>query len=159
MLHCIGQKVEQIGRLRLDAALYDDPPQQAESKRGPKPMKGARQPSLKQRLADPKTDWKTVDIGWYGGEQKSMEIATGIALWHVPGNHPARLRWILVRPVGTQDTSKGAAFFSTNVDTAPEQIATCYAQRWNIEVFFEEVRACLGFETQRGWSNRTIGRT
>ena len=26
-------------------------------------------------------------------------------------------------------------------------------------MFFEEVRACLGFETQRGWTRWTIGRT
>ena len=31
--------------------------------------------------------------------------------------------------------------------------------RWNIEVTFEEVRAHLGFETQRHWSARAIGRT
>lgn len=41
----------------------------------------------------------------------------------------------------------------------PEQIISLYAERWNIEVFFEGIRACMGFETQRGWTNRTIGRT
>jgi len=32
----------------------------------------------------------------------------------------------------------------------PEEILSLYADRWNIEVFFEEVRACMGYETQRG---------
>jgi hypothetical protein len=31
--------------------------------------------------------------------------------------------------------------------------------RWNIEVTFEELRAFLGFETQRQWSDRAIERT
>ena len=31
--------------------------------------------------------------------------------------------------------------------------------RWNIEVTFEELRAHLGFETQRQWSDRAIERT
>ena len=31
--------------------------------------------------------------------------------------------------------------------------------RWNIEVTFEEVRAQLGFETQRHWSDKAIERT
>jgi hypothetical protein len=31
--------------------------------------------------------------------------------------------------------------------------------RWNIEVTFDEVRAHLGFETQRHWSKRAVGRT
>ncbi|MDE2105984.1 MAG: transposase [Patescibacteria group bacterium] len=159
MLHCIAQKVEQIGRLRLDAALYDDPPVQPKGKRGRKPSKGARQAAFKQRLADPNTEWNTVDIDWYGGERKTVEIATGTALWHVSNNQPAKLRWVLVRPAGNSDSKKAAAFFSTDPQTTPERIVECYAQRWNIEVFFEEVRACLGFETQRGWCNKTIGRT
>jgi hypothetical protein len=160
MLHCIAQKIEQVGRLRLDAALYDEPLEQPKSKRGRKAMKGPRQPSLKQRLADPDTQWTTVEVGWYGGEQKSVQIASGTALWHVAGNPPARLRWVLARPAnGPNDPNKAAAFLSTDVNAAPDQIVSCYAQRWNIEVFFEEVRACLGFETQRGWTNSTIGRT
>jgi hypothetical protein len=31
--------------------------------------------------------------------------------------------------------------------------------RWNIEVTFEELRAHLGFETQRQWSDKAIERT
>jgi hypothetical protein len=31
--------------------------------------------------------------------------------------------------------------------------------RWNIEVTFEEIRAQLGFETQRHWSEKAIERT
>ena len=159
MHHCTDQRIEQIGRLRLDAGLYDAPSEQATNKRGRKAKKGARQPNLKQRLADPKTQWTTVDVSWYGGEQRTLEIATGIALWYVSGMPPARLRWVLVRPVGQTGSAGAAAFFSTNADTAPEQIVGCYAERWNIDVFFEEVRACLGYETQRGWCNATIGRT
>jgi hypothetical protein len=54
---------------------------------------------------------------------------------------------------------EAAAFFSTDVAMQDEEIVTLYAECWNIEVFFDEVRPCLGFETQRGWTNRTIGRT
>jgi hypothetical protein len=159
VLHCIGQKIEQIGRLRLDAALYDAPQEKPKGTRGRQAAKGARQISLKQRLADTNTIWKTVEITWYGGEQKNVQIATGTALWYVSGNQPARLRWVLARTPGQTSTDKAAAFFSSDISTPPEQIVACYAQRWNIEVFFEEVRACLGFETQRGWTNNTIGRT
>jgi hypothetical protein len=159
LLHCIGQGVEQIGRLRLDAGLYDGPSDQPADKPGPKPKKGERQPNLLQRLADPNTTWSTVDVAWYGGEERTMELATGIALWYVPGNDPARLRWVLVRPAGQTERGKATAFFSSNVDTSPAQIVASYAERWNIEVFFEEVRACMGFETQRGWCESTIGRT
>jgi hypothetical protein len=45
------------------------------------------------------------------------------------------------------------------VNEAPEQIIEWFVLRWNIEVTFEEVRACLGFETQRQWSRKAVGRT
>ena len=34
-----------------------------------------------------------------------------------------------------------------------------FVYRWNIEVTFEEMRAHLGFETQRQWSDLAISRT
>lgn len=154
---CRSARIEQIGRLRLDAALHDEPAPQPQGKRGRKPLKGERQPSLKQRLADPNTEWRTVEVIGYGGEPQSIEVITGVSLWYVSGHAPVPLRWVLVK--GKGDADRGAAFFSTDQDATPEQIVGCYAQRWNIEVFFEEVRAWLGFETQRGWSNQTSGRT
>jgi hypothetical protein len=157
--HCNDQRIEQVGRLRLDAGLYDHPGHQPANKRGKKPAKGARQPKLSQRAVDPSTRWTTAEVAWYGGDQRTMEMATGTALWYVSGNPPVLLRWVLVRRAGETGVGKTTAFFSTNTDAAPDQIVACYAQRWNIEVFFEEVRACLGFETQRGWCKSTIGRT
>ena len=158
--------IEQIGRLRLDAALYDAPATGGPGKPGPKPLKGQRQVSLAKRLADASTAWTPVEVAWYGDQRKGVEIVTGVSLWHVPGHPPIPLRWVLVRSAGdaredkgNSGSRRGAAFFSTDVNATAEQILASYAERWSIEVFFEEVRACLGFETQRGWSNRTIGRT
>jgi hypothetical protein len=45
------------------------------------------------------------------------------------------------------------------VNVAPEQIIDWYARRWQMEVTFEEVRAHLGVETQRQWSDLAIART
>lgn len=39
------------------------------------------------------------------------------------------------------------------------QIINWFILRWNIEVTFEEVRAHLGVETQRQWSDKAIERT
>jgi hypothetical protein len=157
--HCNDQRIEQIGRIRLDAAFYDCPGEQRPNKPGKRPSKGARQIRLDHRLTDPSTQWTTTEVAWYGGQNKTVETATGTALWYVKGNPPGRLRWVLVRGVDENAKGKAAAFFSSNVDAAPDEILSYYAQRWNIEVFFEEVRACLGFETQRGWCASTIGRT
>ena len=42
---------------------------------------------------------------------------------------------------------------------APHHSLAQYAQRWSIEVTFEEVRRHLGVETQRQWSKQAIART
>jgi hypothetical protein len=51
------------------------------------------------------------------------------------------------------------AFFSTDTTLAPEEIIAIFVRRWQVEVTFSEVRAHLGVETQRQWSDRAISRT
>lgn len=146
-----------VTRLRLDAALYEPPPPPQPGKRGPKPKKGARQPNLKARLADPATEWRTQTVPWYGGATKAVEVATGTALWHRSGTDPLPLRWVLLRdPAGKLPPT---ALGCTAPPAAAEQIVAWFVQRWQIEVTFAEARAHLGIETQRQWSRRAIGRT
>jgi hypothetical protein len=154
------QPVRLVVRLRLDAALYAPPGPQPPSKRGPKPKKGARQPNLKERLAAPQTRWQRVTLRWYGGQQKTVRIATGVSLWHTPGQDPVRLRSFLVRPVkGDPEPFPPGAVACSDPEAEAVQILQWFVGRWNIEVTFAEVRAQLGFETQRQWSPRALGRT
>lgn len=78
------QPVTFISRLRLDAVLHAPPGPQPKGKRGPKPKKGKRLPALAQVLADPATQWTRQSIAWYGGRQRLIEYATGVALWYTP---------------------------------------------------------------------------
>ena len=55
--------------------------------------------------------------------------------------------------------SASEAFFSTDINMEPIAIVETFVLRWNIEVTFEEVRAHLGVETQRQWSEKAIRRT
>ena len=146
-----------VARLRLDAALYDPPVPPPPGKRGPKPKKGARQPSLKARAADPTTVWQLATVPWYGGQGREMELATGTALWHRAGNAPRPIRWVLLRdPAGqTPPTALGC----TDPPAEATPLVGRFVARWSIEVTFEEARAHLGVETQRQWSARAIGRT
>lgn len=146
-----------VSRLRLDAALYDNPLPQPKGKRGKKPKKGSRQASLKSRLSDPTTVWQTQVVAWYGGRTRLLEIATGTARWYTSGHDPLPIRWVLVRdPLGRLVPS---AFFATDQTASPLQILAWVIQRWGMEVTFEEVRAHLGFESQRQWSPKAILRT
>jgi hypothetical protein len=158
-LRCAADSVDMtfVSRLRLDAVLHDTPLPQPKGKRGPKPKKGPRQPSLKSRLTDPAMLWQTVELAWYGGQKRSLEMATGTALWYTPGHDPLPIRWVLVRdPSGKLAP---AAFFATHQAAAPFQILAWVIRRWGMEVTFQEVRAHLGFESQRQWSNKAILRS
>lgn len=152
---CQKLSVTLISRLRMDASLYGFPEPPPTGKRGPKPKKGARELSPKQRLDDPMTVWMELDICWYHGETKRVEVATGMSLWHRTGSEPVALRWVLVRcPKGSFPP---CAYFAS-CDMSPEELLSSYILRWNLEVTFAELRANLGFETQRGWADKTVER-
>ena len=146
-----------IARLRLDACLHDFPGPQPKGKHGRKPKKGARLPNLAQRLADPTTDWRTLTIPWYGGADKEVETATGVCLWYRRGLNPAPIRWVLVRC--PEHSFKPQAIFCSDPQVSARQILMWFVARWSIEVTFAELRAHLGFETQRQWSDKAIERT
>ena len=150
--------VTYVSRLRLDAALYDPPPPER-GKRGPKAKKGARQPSLLSRISDPATAWETVSVAWYGGTMREVDLASGTALWYTPGEDPLPLRWVMVRDRASVRPFVTQAFFATDQDASAQQIVEWFVLRWNEEVTFEEVRAHLGVETQRQWSDLAIART
>lgn len=149
--------VTYVSRLRLDAVLHDPPPTPVAGKRGRKPKKGARQVSLKARLGDPKTEWQSVRLRWYGGVERMMELASGTALWYTPGEEPLALRWVLVRDPSGELVPQ--TFFATEQAASPKQIVEWFVMRWSEEVTFEEGREHLGLETQRQWSELAIERT
>lgn len=51
------------------------------------------------------------------------------------------------------------AFFRTDVSLVPADIIALFVRRWQIEVTFAEIRAHLGVETQRQWTDMAIART
>jgi tetratricopeptide (TPR) repeat protein len=99
----------------------------------------------------------TVPI-WYGRQsEKTLEITSGTALWYRRGTPPRPIRWVLVRdPAGKRAPQ---AFFSTDTTLAPAEIIAIFVRRWQVEVTFSEVRAHLGVETQRQWSDNHHYRT
>lgn len=153
--NCQQLDVTFITRLRLDAALYDPAPPY--SGRGRPRKKGNRQPNLATRLDDPTTLWYSITVNWYDGQQRSMEIATGTAVWFHNGKPAVPIRWVLVRdPGGTYDT---VALLCTDDQRDVAWIVSVFVTRWQVEVTFEETRRHLGIESQRQWSNQAIART
>ena len=94
---------------------------------------------------------------WYGRTNRLVEIASGAAIWYRSGVPPVPIRWLLVRdPSGELDPQ---AFLATDLNARPCDILAWFVSRWQVEVTFAEVRAHLGVETQRQWSDKAILRT
>lgn len=146
-----------VTRPRPDAALHEPaPPRQPRTKGRPR-KKGARLPTLAQRLNDAATVWQPVTVtGWHGAAERRLEICSGTAVWFHSGQTPPPIRWAPPRdPLGEFDPQ---ALPCTDPARAPLGIIGWFIQRWPVEVTFREVRDHLGVETQRQWTDQAIAR-
>jgi hypothetical protein len=153
----LANPVTVITRLRLDAALYEVAPSRTTGQMGRPRLKGKRLLTLAKQLDDSDTVWQSTTLLWYAGQEKTVAVASGTAVWYHTGKSPVAIRWVLIRdPEGKFDTQ---ALLSTNLDIDPRQIIAWFMLRWCLEVTFQEVRLHLGVETQRQWSSLAILRT
>src|SRR3954462_12081095 len=152
------QAITCITRLRLDAQLYAPAPPRRKGQTGRPRRKGRRLPSLQQRVTDRKTVWRSVRVPhWYSAGPRPIQVATGTAVWYRVGLPVVPLRWILIRD--PQQQFRPQALLSTDLDVTPGQAVQWFVLRWQLETTFAEVRAKLGVETQRQWSDLAIART
>jgi len=150
--------VHLVTRLRLDAALYRPAPPRLPKQTGRPRKVGKRLATPKTLLDDVPTVWQQVMMErWYGGGDYPIELTSQTAVWYHTGLPPVPIRWVLVKD--PQAKFEPQAFLCTDLNATPEQILTWFRQRWQLEVTFEEVRAHLGVETQRQWSELAILRT
>ena len=147
-----------ITRLRLDARLVAPAPPRFPRQTGRPRIVGHRLPTLDQVRAHPATVWTAVTLTrWYGDRDRTIEYVSQTAVWYHTGFVPVPIRWVLIRdPLGRFATQ---ALLCTDLEADPVQILIWFAWRWQMEVTFHEVRAHLGVETQRQWSERAIART
>ena len=147
-----------ITRLRLDAALYEPPPPRRRGQIGRPRLKGERVANLSVVAEDPDAEWEPITVaGWYGNQERTVEVLSATAVWYSTGLPVVPLRWVLIRD--PKDEFETQALLCTKLDADPERIISWFVRRWQMEATFQEVRQRLGFETQRQWSERAIRRT
>jgi hypothetical protein len=147
-----------ITRLRLDAALYEPPPPRRRGQIGRPRLKGERVANLSVVAEDPDAEWEPITVaGWYGNQERTVEVLSATAVWYSTGLPAVPLRWVLIRD--PKDEFETQALLCTKLDADPERIISWFVRRWQMEATFQEVRQRLGFETQRQWSERAIRRT
>ncbi len=158
LLAAVRGHVCMVTRLRMDASLFKPAPKRRKGQRGRTPVKGKPLPKLSSVLKSKKTVWTSVVVSqWYNAQQRTLLVATGTAVWWHSGIPPVPIRWVLVRdPSGEHEPS---AFLCTDLAAQPDRILGWFVSRWRVETTFQEVRAHLGVETQRQWSDLAILRT
>ena len=160
LLHCcqsLAQPVILIARLRLAAALYEPALPRQPGQNGRPPLKGSRRPPLKILLDQADVTWDSVSVDWYDGTARIVELTSQTAVWYRSGKPAVTIRWVLIRD--PQNTFDPQALLCTDPAADPTQILEWFVLRWQLEVTFQEVRAHLGVETQRQWSDLAIART
>ena len=156
-LDCIKNSVTLISRLKMNARLFDFPPEEQNGKRGRKRLKGEQLVNFKQMLTLKDLPWKEVEITGYSGTKRLVRYISTTCMWGTEGIIPIPIRWVLVvDPLGKMDP---LPLMSTDPLLTPEQIIELYIERWGLEVTFEETREHLGVETQRQWSDKAIARS
>jgi hypothetical protein len=159
----LGEKVDYIGRMRADAAIYDPQvPEQPEDKRGRKPKKGAKLPSPKElaKRAVPPTQqaqpgeyqWQEVKVKAYGKERQ-LWACTLIALWpHVLGYRAIRVV-VVHDPEGVMDD---CYLMATNLQESVGEIIRAFSWRWAIEVLFKASKQILDIQKPQHYCQQSV---
>jgi hypothetical protein len=133
-----------VSRFYATANLYDPPPPYRG--RGRPRVKGAKRPAPQEVVASRRRLRRAL-VGWYGGQQRRVGLASATGHWYKGGAGLVPVRWVFVRD--QQGTHRDEYFFTTEPALTPEQVIGRYTQRWSLETTYQELRAHLGFETSR----------
>lgn len=142
-------------RLRVNATIYAPAPPRT-GKRGRPRKWGKRLGSLAQIATSPATIWFQHTVSRYGKDE-TLQLAEILCLWE-PLGPDTPVRVILVkdedRPCGYQ-----IALITTDLQATPAQIVCRYADRWPIEVCFEDGKEIFGVGDARNRTPSAVART
>ena len=157
----LPERVTFVGRMRLDAAVYDPTPRaKRKGQRGPKAKKGPRlpKPSEAAKKADRNRNgqgpwvWQSVQALAYG-VTRTLQVVSYQAVWpRVLGYTPVQV--LVVRDAeGRMDD---IALFTTNLTKLPQWVIETFARRWSIEVAFKASKQVMDIEGPQNWCEGSI---
>jgi hypothetical protein len=151
----VGGRVTVTSRLRHDAALYGRTPPRTGQRGRPRKW-GKRLRGLAQIATDPATVWVEQAVTRYGKTETLMLCALD-CLWE-PLGPDTPVRVIIVKD-DTKPAGYQLALITTDLDATPAQIVERYADRWAIEVCFEEAKHQAGVGEARNRTQQAVERT
>jgi hypothetical protein len=151
--HRHRRRLTLVSRFYPDAQLYEPAPEVVGKRPAHRPRKkGEKRPTPEAVVAT--TDRTALDVSWYGGGRRDIEVVVGTGHWLKSGKGLVPVRWAFVHDV--TGTHRDDYFFSTDTEMAPKSIVETFTGRWSVETTFQEMRPYLGLETTRGRSESTV---
>jgi hypothetical protein len=149
----LPRRIEFVGPMSMDAALFEPPPANAKGRGRPR-KKGRRLLSPKQLIVADHIPWESHEMLLYG-KTVTVLTKTQTCLWYtVAGGR-------LVRMIVTRDPNgriEDRAYFSTNAEMNVQELAQLFSLRWTQEEMHRNVKQHLGLEDpQNGWWRRPKG--
>jgi len=151
----LGARVTITSRLRANAALYERQPPRSGKKGRPRKW-GERLAGLAKIAGDPATTWTETTVRRYG-KSETLRLATIECLWRPLGSDTS-VRVIIVADAG-RPSGYQLALITTDLDASAGEIVERYADRWPIEVAFEEGKEIFGVGHARNRTKTAVERT
>lgn len=144
-----------VSRFYPDANLYAPPPTVRGKRNGRPRKKGRKLPAPQEIVKSRRAGTRSrLTVAWYGGGTRRIEVVSDVGHWFKNGEGLVPVRWVFVHDLS--GTHRDEYFFTTDVAMTPKTIVETFTGRWSIETTFQEMRAYLGLETTRGWSETTV---
>jgi DDE superfamily endonuclease len=154
LAHQTRGRLHLVSKLHPRANLYQPPPVVLRKRPNGRPRKkGAKLPNP-QEVVTAGAPRRRYNVAWYGGGRRDVEVVSGVGHWYKGGAGLVPVRWVFVHD--KSGTHRDEYFYTTELTLTPPEVIEHYAQRWNVETTFAEMRSYLGLETTRGWCARTV---
>lgn len=155
VLRHLPSNVQLISHVHPKGALYAPAPPATDKQKGRRRKKGARLPTMAQWAADSSQAWQTLTFERFG-LHATLEVKTRQALYYKAGKDRLLTIVLVHDPLGKRPDQM---FYSTCLDWDAQTILSYYADRWAIEVTFENSKQLLGLEDPANRTPKAVQRT
>jgi len=143
----VGKHCHILSRLRVNASLFDLPPERGEKQRGRARKYGNKMGNASTLAEQSKNAAKTYSINLYG-KQRDVVAHDEILM--------LKTLKCAVRVVWVYRKHQWVALFTTDLDLSVEQIIEYYGARWKIESGFKEIKQDIGSTKSQTWNPHAV---
>jgi hypothetical protein len=155
VLRHLPANVDLISRVHPKGALYAPPPPPTPGRKGARRKKGERLSGAAAWAADLEQHWLVLDFDQFG-LHATLWVKTRPALYYTAGKDRLLSIVLVHDPEGKRPDQ---LFYCTRLDWDARTILAGYAQRWAIEVTFENSKQLLGLEDPANRTPLAVERT